>query len=119
MCDLFSKDIIFVKKINNFKLYKIKDCPINKYYDIILIDDDKIDKTIIKEKFKNRNLLLYCSVNTIDITEDVRKFINYFDKIEDIPWNYIRQYLDLVSINKIDECNAILLIDNDFNEIYI
>lgn len=119
LCDLFLKEIIFVENINNFKLYKIKDNDINKYYDIISIDDDQIDK-MIKEKLKNRNLLFYCSINTIDITEDVRKFINYYDKIEDIPWNYVHQYL--LSINKIDACDKqydILLIDNDFNEINI
>jgi|688.fasta_scaffold695804_2 hypothetical protein len=124
--DIFLRNIIFVSKVKNFNLYKVKDSDINKYYDIILMESETETENMknifltIKEKFKNRNLLFYCSVNEIDITEDVRKFINYFDDIKEIPWAHIYEYL--ISSNKIEndsEKYSILLIDDQFNEINI
>jgi hypothetical protein len=147
ICNIFLRDCVFIDKISNYYSYKIKDKDINKYYEIVLMDKEVVDKevvdkevvdnevvniSVIREKIKYRNILLHCSLNEIDITEDVRKFINYYDNIDNIPWGEIIKYLILT--NKIKnryniESNvdvdvdykefSILLIDDDFNEIQI
>lgn len=121
LCDLFFKDLVFVNKIDIYNHYKIRDRSVNKYYDIILIDDNciikkEIDTEIIKERLQYRNLFAYCSLNEIDITEDVRKFVNYYDRIDNIPWYKIYIYLIYIDKIKCDEKCNILLIDNDLNE---
>jgi len=135
ICNIFLRDCVFIDKISNYYSYKIKDKDINKYYEIVLmdkevVDNEVVDISVIREKIKYRNILLHCSLNEIDITEDVRKFINYYDNIDNIPWGEIIKYLILT--NKIKnryniESNvdvdykefSILLIDDDFNEIQI
>lgn len=128
ICDLFLKELIFINKIDNYYTYKLRDSDINTYYEIVLINnrinndnDNRNENSIneMKENLINRNLFMYCAINNIDITEHVRKFCNYYNKVEDIPWNEILKYLYL--IKQIDDLkeNSLFLTDSDFNEIIL